>query len=613
MRFQPIELELDHFASVKHLVVDLDKPAGLYFIYGRNELEQRLSSNDCGKTTIFNALCWVLTGKTLRGTRAPELVPWNDTGGFVGLVFKCDDTEHYLARSLARPNQPEIDDQLVDQAAIDRLIRHNFDTLVHTWLIGQSNPLFFDLGPTAKLDLLTDALDLNRWDVRAKAAKDKAEEFERLFNDGQGKLESLVNQYKSLRNTANEVLRRANEWEQQAAEALEGTEAELAKARSDAEALQKKHDAANLAYDGAGTEVAPLRRHQQQIADYLRHTAVELAQAEAKRTAALAERKRLQDSIEELKGSKCPTCGQPLTAKHKHDIAETRRGLEAELAAVADRCSGGVIRTLKQQQDDLNRQMTASKRDLEAFEKKEADARASLDYVIPLLAEAKAKEKALQDKLKQYRDTLNPHRETLRDLERKKKLMAAEYKSGVSIQKGLEAQWKRHAFWAKEFGFVKLALLQEVLDELAFASNAIRDQLGLIGWEIRYEIERETKAGTTARGLQVLILSPRNTKAVRWEVWGGGAGQRLRIAGALALAETLLQRAGVEPTLEVLDEPSNHLSAAGVEDLVDFLHDRAEQLGRTILLIDQTVIPSDRFAATFTVVRSAEGTRIEAA
>jgi energy-coupling factor transporter ATP-binding protein EcfA2 len=155
-----------------------------------------------------------------------------------------------------------------------------------------------------------------------------------------------------------------------------------------------------------------------------------------------------------------------------------------------------------------------------------------------------------------------------------------------------------------------LHIIEDVLAELQITANAMLEQVGLLGWELRFEAERETKKGTLQRGLNVFVKSPHNEKPVKWESWSGGEGQRLRVLGALALGEVLLNRAGVEPTLEVLDEPTSHLSPQGVQDMIDMLHDRAASLGRTVLYADQTAIASDQFASVLTVERSGQGTRI---
>src|SRR4029077_19584673 len=121
----------------------------------------------------------------------------------------------------------------------------------------------------------------------------------------------------------------------------------------------------------------------------------------------------------------------------------------------------------------------------------------------------------------------------------------------------------------------QLYVITEVLQELEFVSNAMLADVGLEDWQIKFSIEKETQAGTLQSGLHVTILSPSNDKPVRWKCWSGGEGQRLRLVGALALSDVLLNHAGITTNLEVLDEPTSHLSQEGVRDLLPFLAERA--------------------------------------
>jgi len=145
------------------------------------------------------------------------------------------------------------------------------------------------------------------------------------------------------------------------------------------------------------------------------------------------------------------------------------------------------------------------------------------------------------------------------------------------------------------------------LQELELAANVMLEQMGLIGWQLKYATEKETKKGSITRGLNVTVLSPRNDRAVKWECWSGGARQRLRLIGALALSEVLLARVGLEPSLEILDEQCANLSIEGIEDLVDYLHDRAAQLDRVIYLIEHHTVASSKFASTINVVKTTKG------
>jgi energy-coupling factor transporter ATP-binding protein EcfA2 len=97
---------------------------------------------------------------------------------------------------------------------------------------------------------------------------------------------------------------------------------------------------------------------------------------------------------------------------------------------------------------------------------------------------------------------------------------------------------------------------------------------------------------------------------VRWQAWGGGVAQRLRLVGAIALSDVLLHRAGVSTNLLIMDEPTRSLSRAGIDDLVDLLSDLAKRSQKTILFVDHHAVPSTKFASVLTVIRDKSGSRI---
>jgi DNA repair exonuclease SbcCD ATPase subunit len=204
----------------------------------------------------------------------------------------------------------------------------------------------------------------------------------------------------------------------------------------------------------------------------------------------------------------------------------------------------------------------------------------------------------------------NPHRPRLAELRTASKKAIDAATALQEQREALEIQLERTRYWIKGFKDVRLHVLEEALSELEFATNSMLDAIGLVGWEVRYAVERETKSGTIARGLMTTVLSPQQSGDVKWKSYSGGEGQRLRIAGALALSEVLLARAGVSCNLEVLDEPSQHLSSEGVSDLCEFLASRARMLKKSIYLVDHMAIESTYFDNTVVVEKTAQGSQI---
>lgn len=98
MNIQFNVIEIFNFMSIQHEKIDLDC-SGFISVVGvnKNNIDGALS-NGSGKSSIFEALVWVLTGDTLRQTR--DIVnKYSDGGTYVDVKFSCNDVEYELLRS----------------------------------------------------------------------------------------------------------------------------------------------------------------------------------------------------------------------------------------------------------------------------------------------------------------------------------------------------------------------------------------------------------------------------------------------------------------------------------------------------------------------------------
>src|SRR6185369_16591003 len=95
-----------------------------------------------------------------------------------------------------------------------------------------------------------------------------------------------------------------------------------------------------------------------------------------------------------------------------------------------------------------------------------------------------------------------------------------------------------------------------------------------------------------------------------WEAWGGGATQRLRLAGDFGLANLIMERAGLSNTIEFFDEPSSHMGQEGLLDVAETLHQRAVSSGKRILLVDHHTIDFGEFAGVITVLKDHKGSHV---
>lgn len=92
-------VELCNFLSFGHAEVALSD-RGYVLVKGvNNNASDNARSNGAGKTTIFNAICWALTGQTLYGMKSNIVNINADDGCYVKLEFVCDNAHYLLIRS----------------------------------------------------------------------------------------------------------------------------------------------------------------------------------------------------------------------------------------------------------------------------------------------------------------------------------------------------------------------------------------------------------------------------------------------------------------------------------------------------------------------------------
>jgi DNA repair exonuclease SbcCD ATPase subunit len=582
---------------------------GLHFVAGKNVLEPSLHSNGAGKSSLWDALIWCLYGKTVDNLRNPDIKPWTGARETrVTLLFRCDEAHHRVTRTTF-PNRLALDGEIVSQDRIDNTLGMGFDLFTNTILMGQGRPLFLELPPRDKLDLFSTVLDLEKWERRSSKAAELTKELDRALirleeavRQGQGELERVK---ASIEETKVEHDR----WETTRFQDDLNAIAEVKRLEKSVTSLRSERDKADLEYDSAETEIRAQRAHKTQLQEYLELATAQQQQEErelaAKRTELTEIRAELVRELAD--GDTCPTCGQQMTAQglgeHRKRLKQKRDTLKA---AIELGVSAGTLSAIS----DLHAQLATLKESALEFQRKADAANDRMIALDPQLAQLEAKiEQTKVTKSRREREE-NPFEFQLAQL-RSQRAQAKENIRGA--QEEIEAKTRdraRTAFWVKGFKDVRLFVIEEVLLELEVASNALLDQFGLMGWAIRYSIERETQSGNVSRALNVEIISPHNSGPVRFESWSGGQQQRLRLIGSLALSDVLLERAGVRPSMEILDEPSRSITSRGVCDIVDALADRASQRQMQIYYTDHSAVQSSRFANSIVVTLDANGAHL---
>lgn len=585
---------------------------GLHFVRGRNEVEPRLGPNGAGKSSIFDALCWCLYGRTPSGLRNTDVKPWAGSGQtVVGIRLVVDGVERTVQRT-AGPNSFAVDGTEVAYTDASTVIGLSYEVFINTVLLAQAQPLFFDLQPRDKMALFVDVLALDRWEALSDKAADRVKQLERAQSEAKGELLGSQDHLNRTETLLVQTQKRSGEWDTEHKAKIAAGRATLTTDTNLLAKIEPKLAAADILYDGAAMEWKGIDRTRTELRGKVSaarkpHQTALLAQGLIEHTIAT-----LETTLAVDKPTKCPSCGQSLTkaalAMIEEHLAESRATLaKAKADSIAN---AKTINKAKANLDAAEKAETVFMASVAELERRMDEAGREVRVLQPEVERLRARMVQANDNLSRLEEETNPYRDPVTTYRKERDSLKIKIDDLTEELAKHERTIERTRFWVKGFKDVRLYVIGEVLAELELTTNALLEEVGLVGWSIVFAVEKETKSGTTSRGLSVLIQSPSSGSPARWEAWSGGEGQRLRLIGALALSEVLLNHAGVQTSLEVLDEPTRHLSGEGVRELVDYLATRAQQLGRATFYIDHNTIESMQFASTITVVKGTKGSTI---
>ena len=575
--------------------IELPKEGGFYFLGGKNLSEPRLGANGAGKSSLWDGIFWCLYGTSIKGDRASELVSWGDKRPYAHVQMDIDGQIWTVAR-IGSPEKMTIQNfhhtpDPATQADIDKLLGLTKARFAQAVLFGQGVRLFMDLTVPERGALLDEVLDLGYWERLAELAGTKAKRHELEMRDADRDVQFTSGKLEGLTPLAELQVAEAEWAAQQDArllelcDKLEGAEQHLGTLQG--EMADVKAPEPSLDFD------ATLRQLRADAA-----SAERLLGGDHARKAAASQRIKFFQEHDQ-----CPSCGQGISV-------DLTNGTLHELEAEIDQINASMDR-MKRQAIDIKANITstedaerAHRNAMRTFESQQAAQGANIrnaqQEVKNLLADIDAAETAA---------AANPI--TLQIAQRTERAAALDAElAGHQERKNKAQAGLRHMdYWRQGFKRVKLFLIKRALDVLQIETAAAAGQLGLIDWTITYVTETETKSGTLKAGVQILVKAPQAPGA--FSLQSGGEGQRVRLAISIGLSNMIQRMAGVDYRIEIWDEPSAWLSPEGIADLMECLHERAEDTGKQLWVIDHRVYDSTTFNAAYIMVKTDAGSHLE--
>ena len=581
---------------------------GLYFLKGKNKTSSALGSNGSGKSSIVDSLMWCLYGKTVQGLKNPDVIPWIGKGTTeVEVTIHIDKEKHLIKRTI-NPNKLQIDDNEVGQEYVNKLIPIPFEIIPYTIIMGQRQPLFYDLTASEKLKLFSEVLNLDRCEARSVHAATLTSQLENEINSKETEIRFLEKEQERVLSDIDRSKKQSEGWEELRTFKLSNNDdikKDLQKKIAD---VANERDNADLKLDRALTELKAIKPALDKLNAENRPLMTLTANLAKDHRQAINNLKQLEDTLAVIEDDHCPTCKQSLkSAKQRKELEDDLKNqikqinptkIKKELDAAIEK-HNKVLIAIEAQEKAKNQ-----------FEIDADEARDVLDRLTPQITAWEAQTREIERYATQTLDEQNPHREQLTMLRKRRDQIKQQIEASQKTIVTKREYAERTKFWIKGFKDIRLLQVEEVLQELEITTNSFCEEFGLVGWQIKYDIERETKSGTIARGLNITVLSPSNKNAVKWESWSGGEAQRLRLIGTLALGNVLLNHIGVSTNLMIFDEPTESLSKEGVQDLVELLAQCAKDMKKSIILVDHHLIESSHFIQTVQVTKNKDGSML---
>lgn len=617
---------------------------GLVAIFGRNRDAAEATSNGSGKSTIFEAIVWVLFGKTLRRLPANGVV--NRFAGKnceVSLTIEDDDKRHWrIVRTRQVSAKKENDLQLFSinedgdlpatagtnddtQELIETLLGLTYDTFVQAVLMTHGEVPFTELTDAPRKAALEDILRVSLLSRAREAAVTRIRDVESRLALASSDESRAQHDLKTMRIR----LAEADENKEAHADVLAGKKAELRRRRAQVEAQAEDclyssgldkllDDQADMDHQLAQLrekEISLIRESEQAFRVAL-ETRTEL---EKKKSALLAIRNQHDQTcerVEGLMGKPCPTCGfvvNPQDADHlivEWDKAiaqsdEQIAGLDQHISKL--RAGEDKLRASTTANANLVRQeianLTARAREHHAKIQRRASS-------LQLICQLEQQSFLLAEEVSRLDDETNPYVTIAAQAQKDMQGAEERYRRANTRKRVLESELKHLRFWDKGFGNrgLKSLVIENALPFLQERAQQYADVLSGGDIQIVFSATKENKDGVSKDEFDIRVVNRHGAEIYRGN--SDGEKRRINTAIAWALADLAAARAQRPIRFRGLDEPFENLDEVGENAVVKLLH---SAIGRyeTILCVTHSDHMRDQFTGSITVVRENDNARFE--
>lgn len=611
-------LKIENFLAITKAEVNL-KDRGLVLIQGANLDDTSATSNGAGKSSIADALCWVLYGTTAREVTGDDVV--NDTAGKGTMVQVDIEDGDDVWRIKRHRKYPKLKDKLVvlhllkdgtindetkgtdklTQVVVDKVVGASHEVFVASMYAGQEKmpdlPAMTDknikilVEEAAGVTLLEEAYKEAR--QRLNAAAEKVTAIETSMVNVQSKIDLLEDQITTTEASA-------AGWEADRKSAIARSRAELGPLVASVKALDAEiafvdQPAIEGVISDCDASLAAVKAEQDELAELNRKLSrAEMALASATASVRMhrenydRDAKRLE-GVKHKVGCPCDECGRPLT---ESELAAATSGAQKVLAK-----SKSDLRDAKQAFDDaktaagdaLQRRdaYQASMTDVSQTNAERASAQAALD---DLAGKIRSREiqaqraRAIAEDVKKLAAAENPHTHTIAGIATKVLSLKSSLEDLADKHKSSEEARAVAESVSKVFS--PAGVRAHILDEVTpFLNQQTAKYLSILSdgnIEANWTTLVANGKGELREKFSIDVTNAKGGKLFKGI--SGGEKRKVRIATALALQDLVATRASKPIELFIGDEIDDALDPAGLERLMQILEEKAQERGSVFII-----------------------------
>ena len=344
---------LHNFGSYGHVELDLQN-RGFCLVSGQNNCaKDNALSNGSGKSQVFSAICYALTGETISGVKTNlKNINVDEPDSFVQLEFLYQKDLFNICRIVAPKSDLKIVRNDIDlsgkgiresEKKLQELLPElSKDFIASTLILGQGLPMrFSSFSPSGRKDLLEKLTksDFMIEDIKTRLAarqqelNTKVREFEDSLLANRTQLNGYISQLEKLKSTIESQVQPDFDT------LIENQRVKLFELELEVNKLQETINYTENQLDTFNTKLVEINTEKAKISGE-ELTAYNTAYTElnSKKVKLEVEISSLSKEISKLKSitDTCPTCGQHLPNVHKPDTSELEASLnekQSELAA----------------------------------------------------------------------------------------------------------------------------------------------------------------------------------------------------------------------------------------------------------------------------------------